>query len=230
MMSHGMQSAMGFFSLVFSANANDVDLRAVALARGWNGTQRIKASISPGVILQGVSAAALTVSGAYPLGVELLIDATAALSGKAGAGGAAGVSADMPAGGAGSAGGLALAVGTPVQITNNGTIAGGGGGGGGGAGAQVYDGSWWSVTGGAGGSGARIGLSATSGVVPDSGQPYSGYAGTGGNGGALGTAGSTGGSGLNGRTPGAGGAAGAAVAGNSNITWRATGTRTGSIS
>jgi len=110
----------------------------------------------------------------------------------------------------GETGGPALYVTYPINLVNNGTIAGGGGGGGGGGG----------PTGGQGGGGAgrKAGSGANNGTLTSGGAG----AGLGGAGGARGTAGSAGANDTN--TGGSGGASGAAIIGIDKVTISTAGT------
>lgn len=250
----------GLYKLVISTNQTDVDLRAFALTSGWNGTSALLAIIQSNTYVSSSSTStpALTISGSFPAGVQLINNGY--IVGRGGAGGSG--SGQKTTGYPGNAGGLALSVLTNVIINNLGTI-GGGGGGGGGGGALIFEPDGW---GGGGGGGGRSGTTNGSGgagggyyeqnarptqsgfdgttsgagaggygaLTPNS-QGGGGYGGTGGN---WGSAGSSGQSGFwNGQgapsgitSGGAGGAAGGAVTGNSYITWVATGTRLGSVS
>ncbi|HFI1088324.1 TPA: receptor-recognizing protein [Enterobacter hormaechei] len=158
--------------------------------------------------------------------VKLIINSGAGVYGRGGTGGASTASNNVKAGGAG---GVAItnSIGTKLQITNSGTIAGGGGGGGGGVVRQVITNGQTILTflGGAGGRPLGAGGASQSGaIVGASGTvaaPGAGNAGSGA-GGNLGSAGAAGGNG-----GGAGGAAGAALNGSAP-TWAALGTINGS--
>lgn len=161
-----------------------------------------------------------------------------------GVGGVGGGGQGNTGAGAGAAGGPAFIAQRPISFNNGGTIAGGGGGGGGGAEARngYNDGKGGTVCigaiGGAGGGGGRSSAAAnaaggaTGGGTgtysgPGAGGPaVAGYPGC-----ASGSAGASGGGwgAAGGTSFYSGGAGGAAVAGNSNITWVATGTRLGAI-
>lgn len=147
--------------------------------------------------------------------------------------------ANRIAGGGGGGGG-----GGPVTANNTfeccPACGGGGGGGIGGSGAGSGAGQPGGCTflpGASSGSGGTL-TGAGGGGAGSANGPITG--GTGGAGGGYGASGSTGGNGTGGpvgennqctnRSGGGGGAGGAAVAGNSNITWIATGTRNGGIS
>ena len=207
------------------------NLRSLALAAGWNGSDALLFTNNAIISSNTTGTPALTINGSFPNGVTFVNNSY--IVGMGGRGGDYG----QP----GNAGGTALAVSSAVRITNNGTFAGGGGGGGsspvfgwggvdltygGGAGASGLtqaiggDGNEWR-------DGGSSGLDGATGLysIPGSG----GYAcwsgvcnGSSGNGGTWGSTGGSGGY--------AGGAAGAAVAGNSYVTWLATGTRYGSVS
>lgn len=232
------------FAFTISANQVNANLRTLAINAGWNGTSKVVATINSGVWIYSNSTGtpALTVSGSFPNGAQIINNGNIVGMGGAGGNGANTISA-------GGAGGTALSVvSVATSVQNNATIAGGGGGGGGSAGyndctsdpktGAVY----CSFSGGGGGGGGRTGLTNSAGGARGNGS-YNGNAGAagtssgpglggygwntsyrGGTGGAWGAAGATGTSGAG------GGAGGAAVTGNSNITWLATGTRLGGIS
>lgn len=238
------------FGLVYSANTSNVNVRTAALAAGWDGTSKLNVTINSGVVIFSTSTGsyAMTVSGSFPGGVEIINNGT--ILGRGGDGGSSTVN--------GGNGGPALLVQSAVTINNtSGRIAGGGGGGGGGA-AYTYcvyqdegvcyqyateygPGGGGGIGNGSGGSGGSWGSAGSAGTLTAAGSGGSpgggGQANYVGPGGAGGTYGSTGGNGCNGSygggcgvPSGLGGAGGAAVVGNSNITWTATGTRNGSIS
>lgn len=221
------------------------DLRTLAFAAGWNGSDPVVATISSGVIISSntTASAALIVSGSFPSGVSLINNGS--IVGMGGRGGEANA--------AGSPGGASVAVSTAVSITNNGTFAGGGGGGGAGI-SWGWNGLQRSTPGSGGASGLTQatapgplypGTSAggqASQYNPSTGM-YStpgasqnwGYGGRvssyGGAGGTWGTQGQQGGN-IDGLPGGGylGGVGGAAVSGNGYVTWLATGTRYGSLS
>lgn len=235
------------FAFTISSNQANADLRTLALGAGWNGASKVVATINSGVYMYSNSTGspALTVSGAFPNGVQLINNGVIiGRGGNGGNGGTGPASAKVP-GQPGGGGGTALSVSVAISITNNNIVSGGGGGGGGGS--AGYNGK--SSAGGGGGGGGGIGLSSggTGGVVLSSGGPgtggtlttngtggarSSGGGGAGGNGGSYGSAGAAGeylpsSAGSSGN--GAGGGAGACTSGNVNITWLATGSRYGAL-
>lgn len=146
-------------------------------------------------------------------------------------------------GGGGGGGGCRVNITTSKSgVTTDDRRGGGGGGGGrssntnslGGLGGAPIDGTN-NVSGSAGGDGtlSSAGTRGTGGIPSTgSGLTFSPSANRGGNGGDFGAAGAAGHTSTTGSAnsdPGAGGAAGPAVFGNRNITWLATGTRTGPI-
>lgn len=233
------------FGLTIASNlSSPTNLNSYAVSQGWDGASKIVVTINSGVVLSSntTGSAALTISGSYPGGLEVINNGTIV-----GMGGTGGIGRWETAGGySGFSGGTALSVSSAVTFTNNGTIAGGGGGGGGGGG----HGS--GATGGNGGGG-RSGLTNTPAAHGANTSPgnvgtysaagagqgslgcysFKGEAicgGAGGSGGNWGANGSNGSSSSNGGTGGGGGGgAGAAVSGNGNITWVSTGTRYGAI-
>lgn len=246
------------FSFTISANQTNADLRTLAVNAGWGGSSPVIATISGGVVISSNSTGtpALTVSGSFPGGVQLINNGAII-----GMGGNGGKGADINgngtvAGGAGSSGGGALSVSTAITITNNGTIGGGGGGGGGSTIQSVNVGKFNYKYCGSGGGGGRSSAAANSsgggaGSKLNFADVYNGttggtgtYSGAGsggvvangvpgGNGGGWGSSGAAGTAGnwTDPRyPPGGGGGAGYAVVGNGYISWAATGTRLGGIS
>lgn len=233
------------FTPTISADTLNYNLRAAAVAAGWNQADPLNATVT---INPGVYVGSSTTSGyGFDTGVTFPAGTTLAVINNGfivGCGGNGGDSLNGVA--AGSPGGPAFRAQAAVTVTNNGTIGGGGGGGGGGGRGLVYSGvivvrggggggGGCGLNGGAGGAGGNGGGNGTAGSKTAAGAGGNGAspAGAGGNGGGLGSAGSPGSPGkdLEGGSiaGGAGGAAGAAVVGNSNITWAATGTRLGAI-
>jgi hypothetical protein len=158
----------------------------------------------------------------------------------------------------GGAGGPAILASVSVSINNTGVIYGGGGGGGGSGGCNrpSLSGIGYAYVSGGGGGGGRGGsagglagtgsnilpggFAGTAGTVSSAGTggacTYTRLSSTvnfvgGGNGGDAGATGTTPGASLDVQNAGgAGGAAGVYLAGNTNVTWVATGTRAGSVS
>ena len=244
---------------ILSSYTTTQDLRALALSAGWDGSAPVVATINSGVTIRGAigggggggasvvpygsngiagsaGSVGLTVSGSFPGGVSLINNGT--VYGGGGGGGAGG---STGAGGGGGAGGAALSISVPISITNNSVFGGGGGGGGGGSawgtggivrsgggggGGAVYGqygsgGNWEGIDGGSGGSGTETAGGA--GGYNDQNKS------TGGVGGARGAVGATPYNSFTGGYGGAGGAGGSSVAGNSYVTWVATGTRYGAL-
>lgn len=234
-----------FAFTISTSYSSTQDLRTLAFAAGWNGSDPVVATISAGVIISSssTSVAALTIAGSFPAGVLLVNNGS--IVGMGGRGGEANA--------AGSPGGAAVAVSTAVSITNNGTFAGGGGGGGAGS-SWGWNGLQRSTPGSGGASGLTqatapgplypgtsaggqasqynpsTGMYSTPGASQNWGYGgrVSSYGGAGGSWGVQGQQGGT----VDGQAGGGylGGAGGAAVTGNSNVTWVATGTRYGAIS
>lgn len=234
------------FNATISANTYNYNLRAAAVAAGWNQTTALQATvtINSGVYVGSTTTGgvAFTWTGSYPSGSTLSIINNGTIEGAGGAGGDA---TQNGAGGSGSAGGPALQGNYAVSITNNNIV--GGGGGGGGAGGAYYFAKTNFGGGGGGGGGAGYALSAgglgncyasrcgsngSAGTLTAGGAygpSYDGANGNGGNGGGRGAAGSAGGSGTTGA--GSGGAGGNCTVSGTNayITWVATGTRLGTL-
>ena len=241
----GMSNGFGKanqFAFTISSNQTNANLATLATNAGWNGTTKVVATIGSGIYISSNSTGtpALTVNGTFAGGVELINNGV--IAGRGGKGGNS--PGGSGGGGGGGAGGGALLVSSAVSITNNGSIQGGGGGGGGGG---SNDGSRRGSGGGGGQSGlvnSDIGYGVSNGgagtySAPGNGGSYvtgvyeSNYGayltgGDGGRGGYHGASGLGGGNSPN-YYGGGGGGGGYAVSGNSNITWVATGTRTGSI-
>lgn len=243
------------FAFTISSGQTNANLRTLAVNAGWNQSSKVVATIGSGIYISSNSTgtAALTVSGSFPGGVDLINNGL--IVGMGGAGGNGAGANASPAATAGGAGGLALAVSTAITITNgSGTIAGGGGGGGGGASAVLENEGTGYLAGGGGGGGRSSNAANSSGgsggspssqglspgVVTPSQAGGAGTVSSAGSGGAGAfwaqtggaPAGATGGGwGSSGSTGGAaGGAGGGCITGNSNITYVTTGTRLGSIS
>ena len=235
------------FGLTIASNlSSPTDLNSYAVSQGWDGASQLVVTINSGVVLSSntTGSAALTISGSYPGGLEVINNGT--IVGMGGDGGRGGGSITGN-GSTGGAGGTALVVTSAVSFRNNGTIAGGGGGGGGGGGYISYScgksGTDTCYGGTGGGGGGRTGLTNSSGGGGGSGYDSTGSTGAsgtysshgnggspyGGNGGGWGANGSGGGNNQNGRAGGGGGGAGNATVGSSNINWLATGTRLGAI-
>jgi hypothetical protein len=127
------------FSPVISSNTQNYNLRAAAIAAGWNQTAKLVAAarINTSVIVSSSSTAiaAFDTGGGYPSGSTVTLTNYGTIMGAGGVGGNGGGSTttSLTPGLAGGVGGLALQVSYPAAITNYGTIGGGGGGGGGGA-------------------------------------------------------------------------------------------------
>lgn len=232
------------FAFTISTNySTPQNLRDLALAAGWNGSDFLLATNSAILSSNSTATAALTISGSFPNGVSFINN-----SYILGMGGRGGDTTSV-----GSAGGPALLVASAATVTNNGTLAGGGGGGG----AGVYW-AWNGFSRSMAGSGGASGLTAAAGGLnPSSGVGGSAYPSSdsngdgiyetpgasfnwgwggrlsspGGRGGNWGSAGDAGGTvdGNYNYSGYAGGAGGAAVSGNSNVTWVATGTRYGAL-
>ena len=227
------------------------NLRSLAVAAGWNGSDNVLATIAQSVIISSntTSAAALVIDGSFPNGVTLVNNGY--IVGMGGRGGdTINNNSGVPAAAA-TAGGAAISAATPVSINNRNTIAGGGGGGGAGT-YWVWNGVNRSCAGSGGGSGAtqasggtgEAGWSASYASVftsslglyniggPSYNFVWGGRASSpGGTGGAWGTKGDGGGGpdGAYNQSGGAGGAGGAAVVGSNFVTWINTASRYGNL-
>jgi len=120
-------------NLTITANTLNYDVRAQAIAAGWDGLAPLKltVTVNSGVYVGSSSTGtpAMTVGSTYPTGSTLSLVNNGNILGMGGTGGAGGYQA---VGSAGAAGGPALSAGYATTVTNNGVIGGGGGGGGGG--------------------------------------------------------------------------------------------------
>lgn len=161
--------------LTVSSDQVDLNVRNYAIAQGWNGTDRIILTINAGVWVyaSSLTSYAMTITGSFPNGIEIINYGV--IAGKGGTGGAGGnIDLTTPpvvyAGFPGTQGGTAIYATTPVSINNasGGIIAGGGGGGGGGAGMAVYvpsDGNKILFSAGpGGGGGSRAGAAGSRGI------------------------------------------------------------------
>lgn len=217
------------FAFTISSNlSTPQNLRTLALAAGWNGSDYLLVTNNAIISSNTTATPALTVNGSFPNGVQLINTGT--IVGMGGRGGNYGA--------AGSDGGAAMLVSSAITIANaSGTLAGGGGGGGS---STIFGwcGTDLTTCGGGGGSGLTQSLSGSGGNWGGynsslSGSFYS-VPGGGNQAGACGVAGYTSGAGGTWGTAGgaggyAGGAAGSAVSGNSFVTWLSTGTRYGPL-
>jgi hypothetical protein len=247
---HQMLLAAGgafVFNDVIAVNRLNYNLRAAAVAAGWNQIAPLNATVTvnSGVVVGSASTATpgFDTGQTFPAGSILALVNAGYIVGRGGNGaritGAGSRNAsypEMP----GDPGGLALRAQFAISISNSGTI-GGGGGGGGGGGANNPAVSSGTAGGGGGGAGSDPGYMNEGGPFGGGGPGVSqgtlttgsigsssGDGGDGGKGGNLGQAGAQGSSG-NWHAGGSGGAPGAAVSGNSIINWVATGTRLGAI-
>ena len=218
------------FAFNITSNTTNANLRALALAAGWDGSTFVICTINSGVVISGNTAgnstAAMTIDGSFPTGVTLVNNGQIRGRGGNGADGT------LAAGAAGARGGRALGVAVAASIDNQGNIWAGGGGGGSGATNK-------NTRTGGGGGGRSSNVNSSGGIGPGNpaGNGTLSAAGSGAEGGDLagdgGDGGNVGAAGLAGQTytnpGGAGGAGGQAVNGNSNITWINTGSRLGAI-
>lgn len=246
------------FNQTISANTANYNLKAAAIAAGWDQVAPLRATVTvnAGVYLYSTALGSygFDTGATFPAGSTLaaIFNGTANVHGFPGTAGAAGTGEGVGYGNndgtAGGNGGPAFRAQYPISVTNNGTFAGGGAGGGGGHGGVT--------SGGAGGRGRGYPyLTLTAGNCQGAAAPYNSTyeinpaqpsgafggaggnhnstygGGAGGNGGDYASAGGAGGNGGYGSYAGwAGGASGgAAVVGNANIIWLATGTRLGAI-
>ena len=228
------------FSPTISSNTSNYNLKAAAIAAGWNQTVPLNAtvSIAAGVVVGAAStgAYAFDTGTGFPAGttLRLNIGTGAFVVGQGGDGGSPNFGVEYSVagttGGNGANGGPALRAQAPITIANSGTI--GSGGGGGGAGGSTQNQPGGSVfRGGVGGKGAGPGA-AQAGAAGENNNGDRG-GGTGGSGGAFGASGGAGTSAYNGQggaaigLGGSGGTTSLAVTGTSNVTWSPMGTIAG---
>ena len=126
------------FNATISVNTANYNLRAAAVAAGWNQTSPLNATVtinaSVYVYSTSVGAYAFQTGTTFPAGTSLNLINNGIILGMGGNGGAGGKIPNFVAGTAGTTGGPALLAQQAITITNNGIIGGGGGGGGGGSG------------------------------------------------------------------------------------------------
>ena len=231
------KSAAFVFNQTISSPVNDYILRSAAIAAGWDGVKPLIATVTVNNFVGSSSAGswAFQTGSPFPAGSSISIVNNHWICGKGGVGGNSGVGGNDSAaavGSAGATGGYSFYAAVACTVTNNGAIcAGGGGGGGGGVGIFLNPCAGTADYAAGGGGGGGSGVSSTGGgsgyVYGGTSNYYSGGAGGAGASGANGNLGGAGGAG--GSYGGAGGAGGYAVAGNSNITWAAAGSRYGII-
>jgi YD repeat-containing protein len=237
------------FSPTIASDIQNYNLRAAAVAAGWDQVKPLKATvtINSAVVISASSTSnyAFDTGASFPAGSTLTLINNGYIIGMGGAGGSGGrgvPDTSSEDGHPGFAGGPAFRAQHSIAVTNNGTIGGGGGGGGGGG-----SGDEGLVSGG-GGGGGRSGRanaaggwngggtgtysSAGGGAAGGCAEAGGGYcwdaSGPGAAGGGWGSAGSA--APVEGDLPGGiGGAGGAAVVGNANVTWAVTGVRLGAL-
>lgn len=230
------------FNPTISSHTFNYNLKASAIAAGWDQTSPLSTSVT---INAGIVVGSAILSNGYygfdtgagfPSGSTITLINNGYIIGAGGFGGQAG-DGHSAGPGNGAAGSDALLAQHAISITNNGVIAGGGGGGGGGDGATASDSVGGSGGGGAGdlvGDGGAPQMSADGTVTGNGGMPGALTVGRGGGGGQFGgydggAGGNLGVAGVSAWIGGVGGAAGAAVTGNAYISWQVTGTRLGPI-
>lgn len=220
------------FNYVIAANTSNFNLRAAAVAAGWNQIAPLKATVTvnAGVYVGSPStgAYAFDTGATFPAGSSLALINNGTICGGGGAGGYGGTPGS-PNGGNGGGGGTAFRAQAAISITNNGLIAGGGGGGGGGgyqtsSGYPDYLGGANGIAGGPGAGTPSGGTFTTTGGNLG-GASGGGWAAYGGNGASPPDIGG-GPSGIGGT----GGPGGSCTSGNANITWVTTGSRYGAVS
>lgn len=208
------------FTLNIATNSVNPNIRTLATAAGWNGVSKLIVNVTAALINR-----LNTGSTAFVGGLEIVF---------------------APGTFLGSDGNAALTAQVLVTVDNGGTIAGIGGSGGKGETFYYNNGSVQYVEGGAGGEGQRFATNGTAILAAQAGANgqtvnFDGFhtatGGKGGSGGSWGSQGANGAAGVDnsggivlgttGST--AAGVEGIAISGNSNITWKNTGTRLGRI-
>lgn len=191
---------MGAVSFRFTLpTGQEVNLRAEAIAAGWNTRSAVIATLNGTIYTNNISNAALTVNGTFPQGVTLNITSGGTVLGATGATGTTGYSYDAEAlgyGGAGGAGGAASPDNSYQSVGGNGSP--------GSAGNHAYW-DWASISyvvsntpGGNGGTGNRGGVAlriTTPTKIINNGSITGGNGGAGGSGGSGRWAGGSGGGG-----------------------------------
>lgn len=167
------------FNDTISANTANYDIRAAAIADGWDGVLPLSANvvINSGVYVYSVStstpALSTNTSGSFPVGTTLKLVNGGIIIGRGGNGGNGGAANALSsgveqAGGSysGSAGGTAIKAQAAIEIWNNNSVSGGGGGGAGG-GAAAYSNTTHgnACCGGGGGAGIGGGTGGAKGAV-----------------------------------------------------------------
>jgi hypothetical protein len=228
------------FNATISADTLNYNLKAAAIAAGWNQTTPLNATITvnSGIYVGSSSTAnpAFDTGAGFPNGSVLQIINNGFIVGAGGKGGVGALAATAAT--PGLPGGPAFKAQAQIAITNNGVIGGGRGGEGGGVRytEEVYDSTndfyRYYTYAGCSGSGGR---GYTGGLAGNSQSCYYGVAqnGTKTSSGDFGSAGYTGNSdagngGFN-DIPAPGGAGGSATIGNANINWLQTGARYGAL-
>jgi len=211
-----------------SVNTSNYNLRAAAIAAGWNQERPLKANvtINTGVMVSASSVAnyAFDTGTGFPAGSALTLINNGSIIGMGGTGGKGGFGATIMLPTAGQTGGPALRAQVAITVTNTGTIGGGGTGGFGGPGWDVESsGGCCSSYFGWGGGGGRSGATNSAGGWPV------GHAGTSAAGGAGEVIHNEWGMVMSASEGGGPYGGGPAVIGNTNITWLATGTRLGAL-
>ena len=123
-----------YFNDTISANTSNYNLKAKAIAAGWDQVALLVANvvINSGVTVSSTStsSAAFDVGSGYITGMRLSLTNNGSIIGRGGNGGS-GISISLTSwtGSISGRGGSALSTSIPITVTNNGTIAGGGGGG-----------------------------------------------------------------------------------------------------
>lgn len=225
----GLHVGAFVFTPTISADTSNYNLKAAAIAAGWDGVVPLDAivTVNSGIVLSANSTSqyGFDTGSGFPVGTTLKLVMQGYVCGMGGAGNSASSN--------GSNGGPALLAQHAITIDALGGVTAGGGGGGSGGGFGGGGGGRSGRTNSAGGTGYPAGAAGTfssGGAGGGSGGGAGGTTGAGGNGVAGTSGGGGGGWGAKGGNASAyGGAGGAAVVGNSYITWINTGTRYGAI-
>lgn len=156
------------FNATISASTNNYNVKAAAIAAGWDQVAPLSAvvTIDAGVIVgsTSVSTAAFDSGTSFPTGSTLRIDNAGTIKGKGGAGTScrwvSASSGYWASNGGGEAGGTAVRTTLPTTIVNSGVVAGGGGGGGF-IGGYAAGGTESGGAAGGGGAGSNVGEAAS---------------------------------------------------------------------
>ena len=139
------------FSLTLSTNQQQINLRTLAVAAGWNQSVAVVVTVNAGVYIwsDSLSVPAMTIDGSWPGGIKVVNNGY--IMGKGGTGGGA-ISGNSQIAALAGFTAISIAVAVTIDNTNASAYIGGGGGGGGGFSSNVTNGVGVGGGGGAGGA------------------------------------------------------------------------------